>query len=114
MAAEARGDGRGRAGARSGAGQGRVAREEPAEAKPGGKQGKKKEPPDPLADASPLGLLKREAAERLGLLKKVKRVGWAGQATGTPGGASRRANGAPARGRGTIAAVSARGCPGSQ
>ncbi len=39
---------------------------------------KKKEPPDPFADTSPLGLLKREAAERLGLLEKVRALGWAG------------------------------------
>ncbi len=45
---------------------------------PQGRKEKKKEPPDPFADTSPLGLLKREAAERLGLVDKVRSVGWAG------------------------------------
>ncbi len=38
------------------------------------KKGKKEK--DPFEDVSPMGLLKREAAERLGLVEKIKSGGW--------------------------------------
>ncbi len=46
--------------------------------KTGKKEKKKKEEQDPFADESPLGLLKREAADKLGLAEKVRALGWGG------------------------------------
>ncbi len=47
--------------------------------KTAGKAGKKeKKEKDPFADTSPMGLLKKEAAEKLGLVDKVRAHGWGG------------------------------------
>lgn len=43
-----------------------------------GKKKDKEKEKDPFADESPMGLLKREAAERLGLAEKVRAQGWGG------------------------------------
>lgn len=48
-----------------------------ASVRTGAKAGAKKEK-DPFADRSPMGLLKREVVEKLGLLDKVKSSGWGG------------------------------------
>lgn len=39
---------------------------------------KEKKPKDPFEDTSPMGLLKKEAAERLGLVDKIRESGWGG------------------------------------
>lgn len=39
---------------------------------------KEKKQKDPFEDSSPMGLLKREAAERLGLADKIRESGWGG------------------------------------
>lgn len=57
----------------------------PADGKAEGKGKKEKKPKDPFADRSPLGLLKREAAERLGLVEKVYALGWGGLSSAEAG-----------------------------
>lgn len=42
------------------------------------KEKKEKKPKDPFEDKSPMGLLKREAAEKLGLVEKILAQGWGG------------------------------------
>lgn len=37
---------------------------------------KEKKEKDPFADTSPMGLLKKEAAEKLGLIEKIRSGGW--------------------------------------
>lgn len=40
---------------------------------------------DPFGDTSPMGLLKREAAEKLGLVDKVRALGWGGLSSAESG-----------------------------
>ncbi len=51
------------------------------------KQGQQKEqkPKDPFEDQGPLGRLKREAAERLGLVEKIYAHGWGGLSSAEAG-----------------------------
>lgn len=49
------------------------------------KEKKEKKPKDPFEDRSPLGLLKREAAERLGLVEKIYAQGWGGLSSAESG-----------------------------
>lgn len=49
------------------------------------KEKKEKKPRDPFEDRSPLGLLKREAAERLGLVEKIYAQGWGGLSSAESG-----------------------------
>lgn len=42
------------------------------------KEKKEKKPKDPFEDKSPMGLLKRDAAEKLGLVDKILAQGWGG------------------------------------
>lgn len=58
-----------------------------AKPKPGAEKREKKEkkPKDPFEDRSPLGLLKREAAEKLGLVEKIYAQGWGGLSSAESG-----------------------------
>lgn len=47
--------------------------------------GKGKVPKDPFEDKSPLGLLKRKAAEDLGLIEKIYSLGWGGLSSAESG-----------------------------
>lgn len=54
-------------------------------ARDGKKDKKEKKPKDPFADEGPLGRLKREAAERLGLVEKIYAQGWGGLSSAEAG-----------------------------